>query len=248
MTRRRALIAALLCIALFAAGIAAVIIGMQDRPPEPTPTPSADSSLSPEDARKIPRPAADKPVTIPDGDHGPYVRTKAVDKQWTDLVDSPDSTGNGATSASKPPSNYLAIPSLYVQARVVSEGVSEGSMLLPNDLRTVGHLRSTASLGAKEGTSLVAGHVTHGGTPGALFLLGMVKPGASVVTTDAKGKPTTWVVNAVKSYRKTALPDNIFRADGPRQLAIVTCGGRVIRTNDGRYTHEDNIVVTAVPR
>lgn len=261
MSRWRTVALLGVCVAVLVGGIAAVLIGMQEQPPKPTPTPTGDSSLSADDARAVPRAEADAPVDIPEGDHGPFVRTDPVDSSWTDLV-APDGAPGSDTRSSSGGSggddgavdggsglaaNRLVIPALYVDAGVVAEGVREGSMTLPDDLASVGHLKSTAAMNATSGTSLVAGHVTHNGTPGALFLLGKVRPGASVITTDSQGSPTTWVVTTVKSYRKTALPNEIFRKDGTRQLAVVTCGGRVIRTQDGRYTHEDNIVVTAVP-
>ena len=45
---------------------------------------------------------------------------------------------------------------------------------------------------------------------------------------------------------KVGLPRSIFAVDGPRQLALVTCGGPVI--SDGATRHyRDNVVLTAVP-
>ena len=65
--------------------------------------------------------------------------------------------------------------------------------------------------------------------------------------TDLLGERTDWVVASVHSYRKTSLPPEIFGTDGSRMLTLVTCGGEIVQTPDGRWTHEDNIVVIAVP-
>lgn len=89
--------------------------------------------------------------------------------------------------------------------------------------------------------------MTQQGNHGALYFLGRVRPGATVVTVDEAGDQTTWAVTSVHNYRKTSLPQGIFETSGDRMLTLVTCGGEIIRTDDGRWTHTDNIVVTATP-
>lgn len=166
---------------------------------------------------------------------GPYVRTTPV----------PASMG----------ALRLQVPSIYVDAGIVPEGISafdrdqygQSVMELPDSLGDVGWLNTTAALRSTEGTTLLAGHVTVEGVHGAVYFLGLTEPGALVKTTDADGRMSRWVITEVTNYAKTALPEDIFRPTGPRQLAIVTCGGEVVQLPDGSWSHEENIVVLAVP-
>ncbi|AXK46764.1 class F sortase [Brachybacterium saurashtrense] len=243
-TRFAPLVATLsFCAAVFVAGLVLVVLGSGESSPEATPTPLVDVSISPEEARDL---AEDEPgdgaaelVEPPPGDLGPYVRTDPVQSVWSEVV-AGDRTDNL-------PADMLVVPSLPVEASIVREGVEDGAMSLPADLADVGLLETTSALDADTGSSLIAGHVTQGGNPGALFLLGLAEPGASVVTTDAEGRATVWAITSITSYNKQKLPKEIFETSGERRLVLVTCGGEVVRTDDGRWTHEDNIVVTAVP-
>ena len=54
-------------------------------------------------------------------------------------------------------------------------------------------------------------------------------------------------MRSVRRYsRRTGLPADLFRTDGPRVLHLVTCARRVRRGGGFHYT--DNLVVTAVRR
>lgn len=68
--------------------------------------------------------------------------------------------------------------------------------------------------------------MTQQGNHGALYFLGRVRPGATVVTVDEAGDQTTWAVTSVHNYRKTSLPQGIFETSGDRMLTLVTCGER----------------------
>lgn len=248
-------VALVACLALFVAGGFVVFRGLQEDPPEPTPVPDEEFSISLEEALDSDRVAADEPLQLPvDVDLGPYVNTEPV------IVPPAPSTGGGGSGnaggsgsgsgdgETGNPANHLYIPSIYVSAPVVPQGVtSDNQMSLPSDLRKVGLLDTTSPLGAGEGSTLIAGHVTQQGSHGSLYFLGRLRPGASVTTVDADGQHTAWLVTSVRNYRKTALPAEIFATTGPRTLTLVTCGGPIIRTSDGRWTHTDNIVVTAQP-
>ncbi|MCK0113327.1 class F sortase [Ornithinimicrobium sp. F0845] len=252
-------VALLACLALFAAGGVLVYRGLQEEPPAPTPTPDQEFSISLEEALETDRATADEPIVIPEGiDLGPYVNTEPVTVPPAPDAgdgrpggDAGDGSGPGSGQGTAPeldPANHLYIPSIYVSAPVVPQGVtSSNEMSLPTDLRQVGLLDTTSPLGADEGSTLVAGHVTQQGNHGALYFLGRLRPGASVTTVDAEGAHTTWAVTSVRNYRKTSLPPEIFADTGTRMLTLVTCGGPIIRTSDGRWTHTDNIVVIARP-
>lgn len=231
------IVVALACALVFVAGGFLVVRGLQEAPPEETPTPDREFSLSVEEALSIDHDEADRELELdPEADLGPFVNT--------DPVTVPDPEHPSEDN----PVNHLYIPSIYVSAPVVPQGVtSSNEMSLPDDLREVGLLDTTSPLDATEGSTLIAGHVTQQGNHGALYFLGRLRPGATVVTTDGAGAQTRWAVTSVHNYRKTSLPPEIFEASGSRTLTLVTCGGEIIRTEDGRWTHTDNIVVTATP-
>lgn len=228
----------LVCALVFVTGGVLVVQGLRETPPEETPTPDWEFSLSAEEALAVDHAEADQPLEIdPDADLGPFVNTRPV------TVPRP-----GGEADEHGTVNHLYIPSIYVSAPVVPQGVtSSNEMSLPSDLHQVGWLDTTSPLGATHGSSLIAGHVTQQGHHGALYLLGRLRPGATVVTTDDAGAQKTWAVTSVRNYRKTSLPVGIFATTGARMLTLVTCGGELIRTDDGRWTHTDNIVVTATP-
>ena len=95
------------------------------------------------------------------------------------------------------------------------------------------------------GTTLLAGHVNVAGEGlGALSELHRVEPGALVVTTDAGGAARYWRVEALLVRAKNDLPP--FPQDGPRQLAIVTCGGPLEHAPGGN-TYRDNVIALAAP-
>lgn len=223
---------------LFVIGSALVFVALRGTAPDATPVPDQEFALSPQEALQIDAAVADRPIPLPTGeDLGPYVNTSPVVVPAAEDGTGPDN-----------PTNHLYIPSLYVSAPVVPQGVnSSNEMNLPDNLHHVGLLETTSPLDADAGSTLIAGHVTAGGSPGALYFLGRVQPGASVSTVDEDGERTDWVVTSVRNFHKTSLPADIFETDGERTLTLVTCGGAIIRTADGRWTHEDNIVVTATP-
>jgi hypothetical protein len=246
---RTRLLQLLVSAVVFVVGAALVVVALRGGAPAATPAPDREFSLRPQEALAIDPAVADRPVALPTGeDLGPYVNTSPVSLPAADATSGTAPTAAGDDAGSAGPASHLYIPSLYVSAPIVPQGVSSANeMNLPDDLRHVGLLDTTSALDADSGSTLLAGHVTVGETPGALYLLGRVSPGASVSTVDEDGARTDWVVTSVRSYRKSSLPPDIFDTEGDRTLTLVTCGGEIVRTPDRRWTHEDNIVVTAIP-
>ena len=152
-------------------------------------------------------------------------------------------------TAEAPPSygpDRLGIPSLGVDAPVVPEPVTEGGeLVVPGNPRTIGRWGAGPDLASVSGTIVLAGHVNVAEVGlGALAELHRLAPGALVVTTDARGRPTSWRVDALLVRAKDDLP--AFPTDGPRRLAIVTCGGPLLRTPAGN-TYRDNVIAFATP-
>lgn len=223
-------IAVLAFVVLFLVGIALVVDALRGSPPEATPVPDEEFTLSVHEALAVDPEIADAPIALPDRDLGEFVNTEPV------------------SVPTLPPANHLYIPSLYVSAPIVAQGVTaDNEMAIPDNLHQVGLLETTSALADEQGSTIIAGHVTSGGDHAALYFLGRIQAGARVITTDADGEPIEWVVTGVRNYHKQALPDELFDTEGARVLTLVTCGGEIIQTPEGRWTYEDNIVVSAEP-
>jgi hypothetical protein len=146
-----------------------------------------------------------------------------------------------AAAAATDGRNWLMIPSLGVDAPIDAVDFSRGSLYPPDDAGRVGLWTRGGGLaaGSEAGTALVVGHVQTRSMPeGALYRLADVEPGAVVVTTDGAGTPSVWVVTELRTEPKTASHPDLFQMDGPRRLAIVTCGGA---------GQQFNVIAIAVP-
>jgi len=104
--------------------------------------------------------------------------------------------------------------------------------------------RGSAALDAASGMTTEAGHVNYNGRQGAFSRLSMLHSGDPVYTASSTGRVTVWVIT--REYaRPKSLPLDVsaFQGpDGPRQLALVSCGGKLT----GR-SYDDNIFAFAVP-
>lgn len=147
--------------------------------------------------------------------------------------------------------NRLYIPSLGVDAPLVSVGVKGGKLQVP-PVHQVGRYRGTSSADGSAGSTIIAGHVSWNGVKGALHQLADITPHATVITTDDVGTPTYWSVTGLTSLAKTDLSvdaqgaDTPFPSTGPPRLVLVTCGG-VLDFDGTHYTYSDNVLATASP-
>lgn len=168
-------------------------------------------------------------------------------------VEGPDSpppdasVGDDAAGAGTPGAapTGLDLPSLQVSAPVVPVGVEPGGALtVPDDPQLLGWWSDGALPGAATGSVVLDGHVdaaTAGA--GAFFRLRELAPGAGVAVRTAAGT-VSYVVQAVRSYPKSALPADVFATAGQPRLVLITCGGAFDRSTR-HYT--DNVVVYALP-
>jgi hypothetical protein len=120
-----------------------------------------------------------------------------------------------------------------------------GALALPEQPSELGWYAAGAVPGSPAGSAVIAGHVdsaVYGAGPlRELFDLGL---GDRIVVTDEAGAAHVYHVTSRTTYRKRDLPRDVFRVDGPAQLALITCGGAFDR-DTGNY--EDNVVVVAAP-
>lgn len=114
------------------------------------------------------------------------------------------------------------------------------TIALPKNPRRASWHSTSPLVGGDKGTTLIAGHVASHSQWGSLRYLYKTKPGNVVWTKDAAGKTQKWQVKQVYYVDQTAFPQELWKADGKRQLAIVTCGGL---SRAGIYTQ--NVIVIA---
>ena len=138
----------------------------------------------------------------------------------------------------------LTIGRLGVSAPVTPVTTSGGEMGVPIDPRTVGWWSGGARPGAGQGAVVVDGHVNYAGVTGALAVVPQLRAGD--VVTIRQGKVVVrYLVRAVHTYPKaTGLPSDVFRATGPPELNLITCGGQY---DAASHNYEDNVVALAVP-
>jgi hypothetical protein len=133
---------------------------------------------------------------------------------------------------------------LVVDVVPVGVDATGEAMALPPEASVAAWYRFGPSPG-DSGSAVIAGHVDFGGRPGAFVDLGRIEPGAIVTIEFADGSSQAFTINARRSYSKPDLPvAELFRADGPATLVLVTCGGAFDRS---ARSYRDNVVLYAVP-
>jgi hypothetical protein len=141
----------------------------------------------------------------------------------------------------------LSVPDADVLADVVPVGLApDGALEVPDDPDVLGWWSSGAVPGSTAGSTVVAAHIdtADAGTGPMLRLVG-APLGAAVEVTTTDGTAVAYRVVERRSYPKAdGLPRDLFAADGPPRLVLITCGGAFDRT-EGHYV--DNIVIIADP-
>jgi hypothetical protein len=141
----------------------------------------------------------------------------------------------------------LDVPDLGLEVPVVPVGVDDaGALDVPADPRVAGWWSSGAVPGAAQGSTVLAAHVDAAGVgagPLSRLLRAPLGTVVEVVTTD--GSTVRYTLTERRSHAKDAgLPAELFRADGPPRLVVVTCGG-AFDVAAARYA--DNVVLVASP-
>jgi Sortase domain len=191
--------------------------------PHAQPLPAQTFELAPQQARAVAAPAA---LTVP--------QQGSIQHQCKPLADEVP---------------QVIIGSLCIYAPTVPTEVVDNSLIIPTDVHQVGLDTDSAAMSAKQGTTIIAGHVDdiHQGE-GVFYYLHQIKPGADITVMSGGGTKATshWRVYKTQVAHKTALPRDIWSTTGPRRLVLVTCGGPLLATESGN-TYEDNVLVYATP-
>lgn len=177
-------------------------------------------------------------------------------------VDLPPVTAGGAPTVAEGQCPVLVAPAHLVVASVCINGPvvptavePDGALIIPKDVHQIGMWDKGAQLvgPARQpitgGTTLLAGHVNDVDQgDGTLHDLYKVEPGAVVYVADPAGAVTRWRVVGLDVVVKAALPKWLFAGpEGPRKLALVTCGGPIEKIPGVGNIYRDNVIVTAVP-
>ncbi len=118
----------------------------------------------------------------------------------------------------------LVVPSLGVDAPVISITAPGGVLLPPGDPQTLGWWRDGAQPGAETGGALITGHTVHTGG-GAFDDLDTMRAGQSVRVRTSYGV-LEYAVTSVTVYRKSTLARDagrIFSQTVPGRLVLITC-------------------------
>jgi hypothetical protein len=144
-----------------------------------------------------------------------------------------------------PVPDEIVLPTLGVRAPVVPVALEDdGSMEIPDDIRTVGWFAPGVRPG-EDGSAVISGHVdSRVQGRGAFFELSRLDVGDEVVVGAGTGERRFEVV-ARRRYGKAELPiDELFTREGPPRLVLITCGGAF---DPATRSYEENVVVVAVP-
>lgn len=170
-------------------------------------------------------------------------QTTVTTASTTTTVAAPPSTSTTVAPPGEPVG--MSIPSIGVDSVVIPVGLEpNGEMEVP-PADQAGWYFYGPRPGEADGTSVIAAHVDFGGQRGVFFNLRELQVGAEVSVTDAAGATHRYVVTERFQVDKDQLPiEDIFVADGPPGLTLITCGGSFDRS---ARSYQDNIVVRTVP-
>lgn len=122
----------------------------------------------------------------------------------------------------------------------------DGTMEIPSDIRRIGWYDYGPSPGEDDGSAVLTAHIdsrTQG--EGVFYHLDALAPGDAVEVEMSDGATRSFVVDEVRQVAKVDLPaGELFRRDGPHQLALITCGGTF---DESSRRYRDNLVVIATP-
>ncbi|CAL4859973.1 class F sortase [Microbacterium sp. MM2322] len=147
-----------------------------------------------------------------------------------------------------PAPDRLAVASLDVDMPVEPVGVKDsGEMQIPERPSVAGWYRFGMAPADAQGTTVIAAHVDDREYGiGPLARLRDAREGDVVTVTDAEGAVTEYVTESVTYIPRAELPvDELFAREGPRMLAVITCGGDF---DQRTRTYSDNVVLIARAR
>ncbi|MFI8828000.1 class F sortase [Streptomyces sp. NPDC053431] len=138
----------------------------------------------------------------------------------------------------------LAVPAITIEAPVLGLDLdASGQLATPpvDNPRVVGWYAKGVTPGER-GTAVVVGHRDTRTGPAIFLNLNSLAPGNTVRIARADGRVAVFTVDRVRTYAKSAFPDEeVYGATGRPELRLLTCGGNF----DRKEGYASNIVVFA---
>jgi hypothetical protein len=153
--------------------------------------------------------------------------------------------------------DIAARPDVFVPTRVVlPDGTGapvvpvglhgDGSLVVPDDVRTVGWWTGGSKAGEAYGSVVLAGHVDSATRGIGVFAeLRRLSPGQVVALSSGPRQARYRIDSATRVPQAQISQDaGIFSVDGEARLVLVTCGGPF---DPVRHRYQDNLVIVATP-
>ena len=146
---------------------------------------------------------------------------------------------------SRPPTR-LEIPVIGVEAAVDPVTLfADGTIEVPTDVGRVGWWAPGNQPG-EPGPAVLVGHIDSTDGPGVFLKLELLRAGDEIRVRRTDGSDVVFVVDRLARHAKVDFPtDEVYKAEGPSSLRLVSCYGRFDRRL-GQY--DDNLVVFATLR
>lgn len=156
------------------------------------------------------------------------------------------STGQAASNCAPIDLGKKAIGSVKVGSTVVDltrvTYPAGGDLYPPDDARIAGVSSLHQPLTARLGSTLIVWHDYWNDCTGPLNVITEKKPGFRFTVTDWKGKQRAYEIVEVTTIKMGDYRSSWFSLNGPRQLVLVTCTGKLVNGHKAL-----NAVVRAVP-
>lgn len=141
----------------------------------------------------------------------------------------------------------ISLDRLGVESDLIPTGVDQaGGFVIPTQAEQASWFEPGPEPG-QNGRSLILGHVNLHGQQGVFSRLHEARQG-DVIEIEHEGAPATrWEVTQVMSEEKADWNSlNMYQELDHPQIALITCGGDLIRTAEGA-TYDSNVIVFARP-
>lgn len=149
------------------------------------------------------------------------------------------------------PPSTVYIPAIQLYSPITNKGNlgtfdKDGYFQLPDRFDRATQWVDGANTSDKEGMSVLAAHRTYSGRYGVFNNLVNLQQGNIACVSDSNGNISQYVVESLKHYKKSELPQELFEdaLTGEKKLTIITCGGTLVRKETGGYSFDSNVIAT----
>ena len=212
--------------------VALLVIGVVSAGLLPSRTVGASEVLvgSLDDTGSIPRPDPTETDTPPPG-------TRDTARQGSTAVPPP---ADDARRIDRADPTTVSIPAIDVEASVISLGVTDGSLDVPEDFAETGWWQDGPEPG-EVGAAVVVGHVDSYRGPAVFFRLRDLAAGDEITIRRVDGSSATFAVRSIMRVSKDDFPtEMVYGATAEPWLRLITCDADFA---DGSYL--GNLIVNA---